>query len=101
MHIFSIKHNQLRVEFEMFNDTVVFSQYCCKLIASEHKDIEVWFSDRVLSICSQHIGVLLMASAMAKECGKKLTIHCVDRLARSFHILGGKQLELKVRESTL
>jgi len=98
MEAFEFEKNRLTVQFELFNDTQELIEYCLDLIESEHEDIEIYFSDRVSMISSQHIGILMMTATGAKIKGKKLTIHCTKRLKETIRMLGGEKLHMAVRE---
>jgi len=98
MDTFTVERNRLTVEFELFNDTQELIEHCLKLIESEHQEIEVYFSDRVFMISSNHIGILMMTAAGAHIKGKKLTVYCTERLKDTICMLGGDKLNMHVRD---
>jgi hypothetical protein len=99
MDTFKLERNRLIIEFELFNDTQELIEHCLKLIESEHEEIEIYFSDRVFMVSSNHIGILMMTAAGAQIKGKRLTIYCTERLRDTICMLGGVKLDLAIREN--
>lgn len=98
MDNFRIEGNKLFVDFEPINELSEMSKQCYYLLDSEHKNIEIYFSDTVFFLSSNYIGVLMMTAAIAKIRKKSLRISCTNRLARMLTIIGGSTLMLTVIE---
>ena len=99
MQMFELEGNQLKINFEMYNDVKELSSLCHDLLESEYETIEIYFSDVVFMIGSCHVGILLMTAVVADRKKKQLVISCNGRLARTFTMLGGHKLNIHVRET--
>lgn len=101
MEQFELEGNRLTIQFDLLDDKEELVENCLNLLDSKENEIEIFFSDRVFSLNSNHIGILLMTHINAKRKGKELILYCNERLERLFRIIGGSNLNIISRPNII